>query len=419
MHAFDPIANGTRTGASMFRLEVALLLVSLMWPHLASAQPVRVAKTNPLPVYMHYMPWFETPDTLGGEGWGWHWTFNNQHPDTIDADGRHQIASHYYPLIGPYASGDQAVIEYHLLLMKYAGIDGIAINWYGVQGTNGDVDALLANSNAVVDASDVIGLDVAVVFEDRFAKDIDDARANMAYLRDHYFSRSNYIRRGAGADPLVMVFGPITFESPAAWADILSVAGEDVALLTLWYESADAGEQADGEFLWIYEDESLDDFLSRIEIYYESREPMQTLVGGIAYPGFVDFYEEGGVGQVVAFEIPHESGQTLAATLELAEKHHSRIDFLQLATWNDFGEGTVFEPTRETGFDYLVQIQHFTGSPYSIDDLQLIHRLYLARKAHADDADTQTVLDNVATQLAELHVQEARSLLDSLGLRDN
>ena len=65
-----------------------------------------VAKTNPMKVYMHYMPWFETPATLGGSNWGYHWKFNNQNPNIVDAAGKRQIASHYYPKIGPYASSD-------------------------------------------------------------------------------------------------------------------------------------------------------------------------------------------------------------------------------------------------------------------------------------------------------------------------
>jgi len=43
-------------------------------------------------------------------------------PDVI-TNRKHQIASWYYPLIGPYDSLDPAVLEYHVLLMKLAGID--------------------------------------------------------------------------------------------------------------------------------------------------------------------------------------------------------------------------------------------------------------------------------------------------------
>ena len=83
-------------------------------------------------VYIHYMPWFESPETLGGNSWGYHWQFENRDPNIILANGQREIALHYYPLIGPYASRDPFVIEYHFLLLKTAGADGILIDWYGV-----------------------------------------------------------------------------------------------------------------------------------------------------------------------------------------------------------------------------------------------------------------------------------------------
>ena len=51
---------------------------------------------------------------------------------------------------------------------------------------------------------------------------------------------------------------------------------------------------------------------------------------------------------------------------------------LQLATFNDFGEGTQFEPTVEDGFRSLNQIQQFTGVSYGTAELQFIYELYLA-----------------------------------------
>ena len=85
------------------------------------AQPVDVPKTYEKPILVHYMPWFETPAFNGF--WGWHWTMNNQNPDIIvdPETGQRQIAAHFYPLIGPYASKDPDVIEYHLLLIKKIG----------------------------------------------------------------------------------------------------------------------------------------------------------------------------------------------------------------------------------------------------------------------------------------------------------
>ena len=74
--------------------------------------PVPVSKTNPMKLYVHYMPWFESKETNNGT-WGQHWTMANKNPDEVSSDGKRQIASFYYPLIGPYASSDQDVIEYH------------------------------------------------------------------------------------------------------------------------------------------------------------------------------------------------------------------------------------------------------------------------------------------------------------------
>lgn len=393
-------------------LQTAVVLVGLGCTSFAFAADVQ--KTNPMKVYMHYMPWFESPATLGGTNWGFHWQFSNRNPNVVDANGKRQIASHYYPKIGPYASNDPQVIEYHLLLMKLSGIDGVMINWYGQQGTNGDVANLLTNSNAMVNRVDDFGMKFGVVFEDRFAANIDQAKTNVRYLKDNYFNKPEYIRYGAGEDPLMFVFGPIKFQQPNQWNQIVAEAGEPLTLLTLPYESNETGQNADGEFQWIWEDETKDNHLQVLTDFLNSRAPGLSVVSGVAYPGFNDYYEEGGQGNVVPFEIPHENGQTLAQTLALAQQHSAKIDMLQLATWNDFSEGTMFEPTVETGFDYLKQIQQFTGVPYGEDELQLVYRLYVARKEHAGDAATQALLDQASGHLNALEIDEARSVLNGV-----
>ena len=92
---------------------------------------LEVASTGaaPKPLMVYYMPWYVAKPYSGS--WGWHWTMNHFNPDVINASGERQIASWYYPLIGPYDSADPAVLEYHVLLMKLAGIDGVIVDWYG------------------------------------------------------------------------------------------------------------------------------------------------------------------------------------------------------------------------------------------------------------------------------------------------
>jgi len=365
-----------------------------------------VQKSNPLKVYMHYMPWFETPETIGK--WGWHWTMNTRNPEIIEAGGRRQIASHYYPLIGPYASRDKDVIEYHLLLMKLSGIDGVLVNWYGTVGSNGDVKDLLKSSDSIISYTDDFGLEFAVVMEDRFSRSVDDVKANMAYLRNNYFTRPEYIRMGPDENPLVCIFGPITFEDPDTWTNIMPSAGEELEFLTLWYESGDAGVNADGEFSWVYQDNL--GHLTHLDNFYNLRAPQQKTVMGSAYPGFNDYYEEGGAGSGY-FYIPHYFGSTLSETLNRAGAHQEEMDMLQLVTFNDFGEGTMFEPTYETGYDYLNQVQQFTGVSYGKEELILVHRLYVLRKDYAGDSDIQEQLDQASIHLRNLEIDEASAIL--------
>jgi len=389
----------------LIKLQVIMLL-GILHP-LAGQQAVE--KTNPMRVYMHYMPWFETPETVGV--WGWHWTMNTMDPNVIGSDGQREIASHYYPLIGPYASRDRDVIEYHLLLMKYAGIDGVLINWYGSVGSNGDVKELLKSSDSIVSYTDDFGMQFGVVLEDRFSRSIDDVKENFAYLRDNYFNRDTYIRYGEDQDPLVCIFGPITFEDPADWEEILPEAGEEIEFLPLWYESNNVGTLADGEYSWVYQDDK--DHLSHLSSFYTNRAPGLKTAMGSAYPGFNDFYAEGGAGSSY-FSIPHDSGSTLTETLNRADQYKNNIDMLELVTFNDFGEGTMFEPTLETGFDYLERIQSFTGVSYGKAEFEMIHRLYILRKEFENDTDTQQVLDQVSLHLSNLEVEQASQLLESL-----
>jgi hypothetical protein len=83
------------------------------------ARALRAAK--PL-ILAHFMPLYEASPQR--PHWGWHWAMNAFDPDRRVA-GKPEVASHYDNLIGPYDSGVVDVLEFHALLMRLAGIDGI------------------------------------------------------------------------------------------------------------------------------------------------------------------------------------------------------------------------------------------------------------------------------------------------------
>jgi beta-glucanase (GH16 family) len=391
---------------TLFTIQSILLVT-----HLMIAQNLPVQKTFDKPVLMHYMPWFETPEF--NQQWGSHWTMNNQNPNIIidNNSGKRQIASHFYPLIGPYSSIDPDVIEYHLLLMKYSGVDGVLIDWYGVQGSNGDINSLLTNSNALIDKTSEIGLDFAIILEDRFSRSIADVQQNIKYMSDYYFSENNYFRDVTSNKPFLGIFGPITFEQESDWNAIMPFASEDLKFLTLWKESGDAGNQASGEYAWIFNEDDKNNYANSLEEFYRDEAPQLDTFMGVAYPGFKDFYEEGNSGSGF-FTIEHNGVTTLNETLQLVDKYKANIDLLQLATWNDFGEGTMFEPTFEFGFSFLTSLQQYLGVNFGLEELEQIHRLYTLRKKYASNATINQELNNALHQFLQLNPVQAKTIMD-------
>jgi hypothetical protein len=374
------------------------------------SQDQTVQKSFDKPVLMHYMPWFETPIFNGY--WGWHWTMNNQNPDIVENDGNRQIASHYHPLIGPYSSIDPDVIEYHLLLMKYSGVDVLAVNWYGTHGTNGDIYSLLNNSNAIIDKTQELGMSFAIILEDRFSSSISDVQNNLSYANTNYFSRENYFRYGNENNPFLGIFGPITYQTESDWDLIMSSINTSLSFLTLWNQSDEVGANGSGEYAWIYQDETTNhsEFLNN---FYLNNATSLDIVMGISYPGFHDFYSEGNAGDQLFF-IDHNSTQTLEETMQLVTQYSDNIDLLQFATWNDFGEGTMLEPTTEFGFSFLTSIQSFLGVNYNVDELEQIFRLYNLRKEYSSNSNIQSSLDNAYWYFSQLDPEQAVAIMDQI-----
>ena len=90
---------------------------------------------------------------------------------------------------------------------------------------------------------------------------------------------------------------------------------------------------------------------------------------------------------------------------------------VQLATWNDWGEGTQIEPSAEFGYRDLETVQtlrrkHIESKfAFQPDDLRLPHRLLEARRK--PNADHKR-LDEIADAIVGGNVSQARSVIDSI-----
>lgn len=375
--------------------------------------PVAVTKTNDTKIYMHYMPWFETKESSPDHQWGYHWKMSNKSPDIMDANGRREIASHYYPLIGPYHSGDKEVIENHLLMMKYAGIDGVLIDWYGTYNLN-DYRINKENAEQLIDMLDEVGLEYAIVYEDRFLTNIVDAglaptiisaaKTDFSYLQNNYFNDANYIK--VNDKPLLLNFGPITLTQPSDWTSAFSGLNPKPTFLTLWYESADAGANASGEYSWVYQDNT------HISNFYANKLPNLDVAIGSAYPGFNDYYQQGGGGAGIGWTIDHNNGATLDATLAMAQ--NTNLKYLQLVTWNDFGEGTMIEPTLEFGYTYVEKIKAFAGVQNAGNWFSEISKLHNLRKQYKGNSGIQAKLDKAFDYFVAMQPDKAVQILNEI-----
>ncbi len=370
-----------------------------------------VVKDNPKKVYAHYMPWFQSLDYDGY--WGQHWTMANKNPNIIDADGKREIASFYYPIIGPYSSNDPDLQEYHFLMMKLSGIDGVIFDWYGSKNVY-DYQLIKESTESFMNRIDDLGMEFSIMYEDRVAQDIynsglsssvvDAAKMDFEYIKDTYFGKTNFLKHNN--KELLFVFGPGTITTTSDWDSIFSVFNQDQEpyFLTLWAAQNMVGNSASGEFLWV-----ASDHLLAHDYYYSTYLTNNLVTVGSSYPGFNSFYENGGWGLHHNWNINHADGTTFVETLNYS--HHEAADFIQLVTWNDFGEGTMLEPTDEYGFLNVQLLQEYTGVSYVPEDLQTALDLYNARKQFANNASVQYYLDRSYSHIKKSNLHRARLLL--------
>lgn len=376
--------------------------------------PVPVTKSVSKKIFAHLLPWFETPqsNTVSPGGWGYHWTMQNENPNTI-VNGQRQIASWYYPLIGPYASGDTSLIDYQLLLMKLSGIDGVFIDWPGL-GTNAGqaVDLPMAkhNTDVIVSRLARVGLQYAIVYEDNDLSDITNkigqAQTDMGYLQTNYFSNTNYVK--IASQPLVLDFGPQAITDSASWTAIFSILTAKPAFTTLSGHSSLAGANATGEFVWVYPYA-----MASLNSFYSNNYAGNKMAA--AFSGFNSFYAAGGgsgPGPLLS-NTPAPSVAFFKQTLDLAIAQPN-ITYTQLVTWNDYGEGTIIEPTTQFNYDFLTTLQtELQVSTLSISDLQAVAQLYTLRQSNVGNAANLAKLDQGFYFMASLQMDSAKALLAS------
>jgi hypothetical protein len=335
----------------------------------------------------------------------------NRNPNDILSNGRRDIASHYYPLVEPYDSNDPDYLEYALTCIKLSGIDGILIDYYGTLNFN-DYSQLLISSNSVIDMCQKVGLKFGIVYEDRtiqsiidqgFGNKIDLAKGDLKYMDENYFHLNNYFK--LNEKPVLLNFGPITLKSNEDWLNVFSSIDTDINFFPLAYHPQyyNLTTSVNGVYAWVGE-------VRNNNLYNYSQQ--FDFTGGGAMFEFREFYEEGGWGATGQSDIPNRNGDLFKETLEIAKT--ANVDFIQLITWNDWGEGTAIEPSKDYGFHQLTIVQEFVGIESNPSNLELAVKLYQKRKMHKNKELENKKLDQVFYYLISLQLDKARELINEL-----
>ncbi|MEN6306726.1 MAG: hypothetical protein ABFD91_03140 [Anaerohalosphaeraceae bacterium] len=386
------------------------------------------ASATPKKIMAHYMPWYQSKPVSGS--WGWHWTMNHFNPPT-------SIASHYHSLFGPYDSRDPHVLASQALLMKFAGIDGMIADWYGIENF-WDYGRIRDATNDFIPYIKKARLEFSICYEDQSIKHMleNNRFANrneavthgaqvMEWLENNYFNHPSYQK--IDNRPVLLCFGPQFFTS-SEWTTLFNGLNPKPQFFPLQYHDLPSTLRT-GEYNWpgpqsgttpssptpstrIVND--LTSFYNRADTFH-----WQYFIDG-AFPRFHDIYAQAGTGpsygyiddQYAAF------GTTYSYTLERALQ--STSDIVQLITWNDYGEGTIIEPTEEDRYMYLETTQtlrkkHIDPNfPYTAADLRLPIRLYTLRKANLSNPTVMAQLNTAEDYLFADKLKEAQKLLDQI-----
>lgn len=354
------------------------------------AAPSSRSEKRPL-VLAHYMPWFQAPPVSSGYGFHWHQGGAVFDPYATLPDGRASIASNYYPLTGPYDSRDPELLRYQAALMKMAGIDGVVFDWYGMEDAL-DYKSVNDSTLAMVEVLKAAGLKFAICYEDQSVAKMIEAKKlpkgqglaegerTFAWMQERWFDDPAYVK--VGGRPLVLCFGPQYFKTSAEWDSIFARTRVRPYFVCL---DDQGGSFADGSYDWmpmwaseggVLSPNALASYLNR---YYAKQVAVPFLVA-TAFPGFHDIYQKAGSGKGYGY-LDYAAGEVFKSTVEAAAR--ARADVLQIATWNDYGEGTMIEPTIERGYAELERLQDLrrdydASFAYDYSDLRAPIELYKA-----------------------------------------
>ena len=266
-----------------------------------------------------YYPWYGTSSADGSYQ---HWSQDGHAPPN-------DIASSYYPAIGLYSSSDKLVIDAQMTEIRAAGIDEIAVSWWG-KGSPED-----HRMAAIVSAAAKRGVLVAAHIEPYRGRTVDSIANDIAYLTGRYGIKTFYVYRAFDF-------------APSDWADNHPLL-HPVPDITVFAQTALAGAAAAARFDGVYTYDIVRYGGNTFHRLCAEAHAMHLLCAPSVGPGY---NAKRGSGDPVVK--PRKHGQTYDAMWRAALM--SGADDITITSFNEWHEGTQIEPAvarRRANYRYL------------------------------------------------------------------
>ena len=270
-----------------------------------------------------YYPWFGGTVSTGAN----HWAQDGHAPPS-------DIASNYYPALGPYSSGDTAVLDRQMGEIVRAGIDEVSVSWWG-WGSPED-----QRLPAVVAAAARHGVEVAVQIEPYNGRTVQSVYADIDHLRT------------LGIDTFY-VYEAFDGLAPADWAAPLDALRADG--LTVFAQTGLVGQAVAGHFSGVYTYDIVTYGPRTIVRYCAEAHAHGLLCAPSVGPGFDAKRATGN--QVV---LPRRGGLTYDRMWSAAIAAHA--DRVTITSFNEWQEGTQIEPAAPAARLGTVRYGSYDGS---------------------------------------------------------
>ena len=376
--------------------------------------------------------------TPGKSGvWSW-WNYGSHEPLNKNAAGRRDVATPFYPSVGPFDHSDAVYQEYTCQQMKLAGIDGISHHLVKYDTDPWRVAALqqhvtisqrygLHGCARGGDFGQTDGVDWGTKYKqwiDLFAPvrylvggtrplhmffSLDPAKIDAAEV----IALKN--RFPANAQPYFMQKAKNAAADFTPWAGAIEGAYDWIGWSGARLSTPNYTDPATGinYVSWVTYAQAQTNYATDI-----TRAKQALAAGDITRyaegmsPGFDDAQVNGwGAGK---HRVVREQGGSYLLDWRWQQCHSHAYDMVVLPTWDDFCEGSVFQPTVEFGTVYLSKMRSnlatWKGRPAPSGDLQTPIRIYKLRKV-TTNSTVQTALDFAGRYIAQGNATAAEAII--------